>query len=78
MRFISNELPSRAVIGSIEIVSWFALLPVQIGRDIRWLETVHVEYEFQKFGCGDDYYRFIKETYCGKWIKKRFLDSASQ
>jgi hypothetical protein len=78
MRFVSKELPSRAIIGSKEIVSWFAIFPVQIKRDIRWLETVHVEYEFQKY---EYYYPFRADNKvytCGKWIKKRFLDSASQ
>lgn len=74
MRFTSKQLPSTAYIGSKEIVSWFAILPVQIGRDIRWLEKVHVEYEFEKY---EYYYPFRKDSKiytCGKWVMKRFLD----
>lgn len=75
MRFTSKELPSRAYVGAKETVSWFALWPFQIKRDVRWLETVHVEYEFEKY---EYYYPFRSDnkTYvAGKWVPKRFLDN---
>lgn len=42
------------------IKSWFALLPVQIDYDIRWLETVKVEQMYS--------------SYDGVWKNQSFVD----
>lgn len=48
--------------------TWFAILPIIINGDFRWLETVTVEWE----------YNFVSNNFPGrarlKWHKLRFID----
>ena len=55
--------------GDIRVKTWFAFIPVKIGKNIRWLETVQVEYRCESFN------RFLPP--CAEyfaWVKHRFLD----
>ena len=49
MRYIKPEL------GTKRIETWFALFPVTIGRETRWLEKVTVEQEYKEMAnfCAD-------------------------
>lgn len=51
--------------GDKRIRSWFALFPVTIGNETRWLENVSVEYEYRFYGGG------LSPTM--KWQKNRFV-----
>jgi hypothetical protein len=42
MRFVDTEL------GTERVKTWFALFPVSIGRETRWLEKVTVKQEYKK------------------------------
>ncbi len=48
--------------------TWFALIPISINGDFRWLEKVTVEWE----------YSFVANSFPGrarlKWHKIRFVD----
>ena len=54
--------------GEIRVISKFALLPVAVGTEVRWLEKVVVEQTFKK-----DYVNY--EAYdCECWQNTRFLN----
>lgn len=60
MRFkLSKSDPN---IGDIEVRSWFAIIPVQINDEIRWLEKVTVESQ----------YSYSDSAYF--WKMKKFID----
>lgn len=59
-----------ACVGERRTSSWFALWPVQIGNDVRWLEKVAVEWEF----C---VYFYLGRKSRG-WIMRRFLDNKEE
>jgi hypothetical protein len=62
MRFI-QQLPESHY-GETKTVSWFAIMPVTIGTETRWLERVTVEYSrFDGWGC------FAAPG----WLAERFL-----
>jgi len=57
--------------GDRRISGWFAILPVWIGNDFRWLEWVRVEWEYkEKEGL------FPPCLPCLKWQMNRFVDDA--
>lgn len=53
--------------GDRRTTSWFALWPVTIGTETRWLERVSVleEYRVPCLACGDPF-----------WAKRRFVEDA--
>lgn len=64
-----------AMVGDTRVKSWFALLPVKIGNDLRWLEKVTVEYQLQiiiydHYWCGV----FQGTTEEPEWVKIKFVD----
>lgn len=50
MRFITPKIDTKRK------HKWFALFPVTIGRETRWLETVEVEQKYTEIisPCGDE------------------------
>lgn len=57
MRFKAN------VVGDRRMHHWFAFLPVTVGRESRWLETISAEQEY-RYLCGGLF----------GWETIRFLD----
>lgn len=64
MRFLKREssLPPN---GKLDTSSWFAILPVTVNDEIRWMETVTVEYEYW-----EGYGAFAAPC----WIATKFVD----
>ena len=65
-----------ADVGDKRVSTWFAFLPVKIGNDCRWWETVTVEFELKM----DMYDVFRRERFVRKephyyWRKVRFVDT---
>lgn len=54
-----------AQVGDRRTSSWFAWWPVRIGNDVRWMETVAVQWEF------GIYFDFGREAQ--GWIMRRFV-----
>lgn len=54
-------------VGDSKIVKLFALLPIKIGKETRWLEFVKINkiYKFHDHGIEDSYY---------KWDNINFVD----
>lgn len=52
--------------GDTRTETWFAIFPVRISRETRWLEQVTVEYEYRFYGGG--------WSPCYKWQKNKFID----
>ena len=48
-------LPRQPVHNETRERKWFAILPVKIGRQVRWLETVHVKQVYQRQFDADGY-----------------------
>ena len=63
MRFIKKD-PYYPPNGKIESLTWFAIIPVTIDKETRWLEKVTVEYEYWEG------YGAYAEPH---WSQKRFL-----
>lgn len=66
---------SNGFVGETRVKSWFAILPVRIGSDCRWLERVTVEYKltmrkYDYYWCG----RFTHSGHEFEWVQKRFVD----
>ena len=61
-------LPRQPVYNEKRERKWFAILPVKIEREVRWLETVHVKQVYQ-IEFGDDGY--LKAKY---WYNSHFLN----
>lgn len=57
-------------IGDVQHSSWFALLPVTIGNETRWLEWVTVLWQLQEV---PDF--FPPCALRPKWVKVDFLDA---
>lgn len=67
MRFINTvHNPQR---WDKQTVSKFAFLPISIGSETRWFETVTIEQEYQADGCSGG-------SFSG-WVNKRFVDKGS-
>lgn len=60
-----------AQVGDRRTSSWFAWWPVRIGNDVRWLETVAVEWGYARL------MRFPCQAYCG-WVKRRFVNDKQE
>lgn len=45
MKYKANYLPTQAKAGDKYIIKFFTWFPFEINREIRWLETVYVEYK---------------------------------
>ena len=52
MRWIEPPPPR---VGDEKIVSWFAIRPVVLGREVRWLERVSVKMRFESCLLGPDW-----------------------
>jgi hypothetical protein len=65
MRWTARKPETIALRGSMRVRSWFALLPVTINSETRWMERVTVE-ERQEFHV-DDVCRVT-------WRQMRFVD----
>ena len=58
--------------GEKRITKRFALLPIWIDNDVRWLETVRIEWEYIPV---DAFFPPCMPYL--KWVKKRFVDEES-
>lgn len=63
MRFVEEKL------GAVRIKSWFAVFPVTIGNETRWLERVTTKQEYKEMAnlCGDV---VVPEN---TWVNIKFL-----
>lgn len=55
--------------GDKRVSSWYALLPVRIGVEVRWLERVSVEWEYRYYTTG------LNPRL--RWEKVRFTEQTS-
>ena len=67
MKFTHKRAPIEY---EIRIKSWFAIFPITIGNETRWLERVTVKQELLK-----KYYTY-QEGYSLRWNNFEFLDQA--
>lgn len=57
--------------GEKRISKWFAFFPVKIGTELRWFETVHVEWEYKPVAT------FLPPcTPRLKWVPIRFVEES--
>lgn len=70
MRFGQRKEKPKYVLGDKRVISWFAILPVCIKGEWRWLERVTVQQEVVPFVDGMMEYTGIT------WENKRFIDDA--
>ena len=47
MRFYQTEFARKSKLGDIRTLTWFALFPVTIKNETRWLEMISVLYEYR-------------------------------
>ena len=59
MRFVEPKL------GTERVKTWFALFPVRVGRETRWLEKVTVEQKYTLVNFDDPY---------EDWYNVKFID----
>ena len=67
MRWMMKEkdYPNK---GDIRIIKRFAFLPIRIGAEKRWLETVYIEQRYERYGI------FIFDPF--DWFDQRFVTKA--
>lgn len=68
MRWTQTYPPS---LGEGRVKSWFALLPVRIGYETRWLERVTVRQEYARFCYGN---KSGGHNYRNEWSNEEFLN----
>lgn len=59
--------------GDIKTKRKFALLPITIGKETRWLEWVVVQYRFSDFDLHSDPVTHRVYRYYG-WMEEKFID----
>jgi hypothetical protein len=78
MRF-KIKINKEPQIGDKRVHRWFALVPVCIEREVRWLEWVTVKQELvptkkgEMIGNGEAVVYY--ENHPGRWANKRFIDA---
>ena len=66
MRWIAKSDPRD---GEIKIKRKFALFPIRIGNEVRWLEWVNIKYRFYRYYFGDP-----DNIFNDVWVEICFVD----